>query len=96
MEKRLLMMINKTIMGKASQAHRFCVLAFRLALFMRISPTGCFLCFFMANIAKWLSLLFLCTKLILQSGEGFVYNYDTRLKKELAGRLAKVRILHPL
>lgn len=47
-------------------------------------------------IAKWLSLLFLCTKLILQSGEGFVYNYDTRLKKELAGRLTKIRILHPL
>ena len=45
---------------------------------------------------KWLSLLFLCPKQILQSGEGFVYNYDTRLKKELAGRLAKVRILHPL
>lgn len=96
MEKRLLMMINKTIMGKASQAHRFCVLAFRLALFMRISPTGSCLCFVMANIAKWLSLLFLYPKQILQSGEGFVYNYDTRLKKELAGRLAKVRILHPL
>lgn len=39
-------------MGKASQAHRFCVLAFRLALFMRISPTGCFLCFVMANMVK--------------------------------------------
>ena len=71
-------------MGKASQAHRFCVLAFRLALYMRISPAGCCRCFIMA---KWLSLLFLCAKQILQSGEGFVYNYDTRLKKELAGRL---------
>lgn len=52
MEKRLLMMINKTIMGKASQAHRFCVLAFRLALFMRISPTGSCLCFVMVNMVK--------------------------------------------
>ena len=52
MEKRLLLMINKTIMGKASQAHRFCVLAFRLALFMRISPTGSCLCFFMVNMVK--------------------------------------------
>ncbi len=80
-------------MGKASQAFRFCALSFRLALFMRISPAGCCRCFIMA---KWLRLLFLCTKQILQSGEGFVYNYDTRLKKELAGRLAKIRILHPL
>lgn len=52
MEKRLLLMINKTIMGKASQAHRFCVLAFRLALFMRISPTGSCLCFVMVNMVK--------------------------------------------
>ena len=86
-------MTNKMIIGKASQAFRFCTLSFRLALYMRISPAGCCRCFIMA---KWLSLLFLCAKQILQPGEVFVYNYDSRLKKELAGRLAKVRILHPL
>ena len=53
MEKRLLMMINKTIMGKASQAHRFCVLAFRLALFMRILLAGSCLCFVMVNMVKY-------------------------------------------
>ena len=86
-------MTNKMIMGKASQAFRFCTLSFRLALYMRISPAGCCRCFIMA---KWLCLLFLYPKQILQSGEGFVYNYDTRLKKELAGKLTKIRILHPL
>ena len=40
-------------MGKASQAHRFCVLAFRLALFMRISLAVSCLCFVMVNMVKY-------------------------------------------
>ena len=79
MEKRLLLMINKTIMGKASQAHRFCVLAFRLALFMRISPTGSCLCFVMVNIVK-------CN--VMKKNVAVLEDTVEKLEQELAANVA--------
>lgn len=79
MEKRLLLMINKTIMGKASQAHRFCVLAFRLALFMRISPTGSCLCFVMVNMVK-------CN--VMKKNVAVLEDTVEKLEQELAANVA--------
>ena len=73
------MMINKTIMGKASQAHRFCVLAFRLALFMRISPTGCCLCFVMVNMVK-------CN--VMKKNVAVLEDTVEKLEQELAANVA--------